>query len=81
MLCMPVFIYTSGSSALLGAHVVVYQSDCQYLPYSIHGSEFMPVCFTRKQTKHENTQKGPPTVYWAHKAINTERALSEIEIR
>ena len=24
-----------------GAHVVVYRSDCRYLPYSIHFSEFM----------------------------------------
>ena len=27
--CAPVFIFTSGSSALLG----VYRSDCRYLPY------------------------------------------------
>ena len=52
MLCTPVFIFTSCSSALSQrVHVVVYQSDCRYLPYSIHFSEFMPISFTRKQTK------------------------------
>ena len=61
----------------LGAHVVVYRFDCRYLPYSIHSSsEFMPIFFTRKRTKHEDTRsprdtrKSPPTVtrrakhYW-----------------
>ena len=40
MLCTLVFIFTSGSSALLARHVVVYRSDYRYLPYSIHFSEF-----------------------------------------
>ena len=54
MLCTPVFIFTSGSSALLGGvHVVVCRSACHHLPYSIHFSEFMSIFFTRKQTKHE----------------------------
>ena len=57
MLCMPVFIFTSGSSALLGRpHCGL--SICQYLPYSIHFSEFIS-CFlfyektdkTRKYSK------------------------------
>ena len=52
MLYAPVFIFTSGSSA----HVVIYRSDCRYLPHSIHFSEFMPIYFTRKWTKHENTR-------------------------
>ena len=44
MLCMPVLIFTSGSSALfLGAHVVVYRSDCCYLSCSIHFSDFMSI--------------------------------------
>ena len=29
-----------------GAHVMVYRSDCRYLPYSIHFSEFMSISFT-----------------------------------
>ena len=42
-----------------GAHVVVYRSDCRYLPFSIHFSEFMPINFNfiffmREQTKLEN---------------------------
>ena len=56
MFCAPVFLFTSGSSA----HVVVYRSDCRYRPYSTHVSEFMPICFTRKWTKHGNT-RSPPT--------------------
>ena len=39
-----------------GAHVVVYRSNCRYLAYSIHISEFMPIFFRRKRTKHENTR-------------------------
>ena len=58
MLYAPVFIFTSGSSA----HVVIYRSDCRYLPHSIHFSEFMPIYFTRKWTKHENT-RSPPFSY------------------
>ena len=38
---------------------MVYRSDCCYLPYSIHFSEFMPILFTRKQTKHGNAQSSP----------------------
>ena len=49
-----------------------------YLPYSIHFSEFMPIYFTRKQTKHENTQSPPfswlLTVTVSVQNINTERA-------
>ena len=55
MLCTPVFIFTSVSSALYGAHVVVYRSDCRYLPYSIHFSEFMLNCFHEKTDKTQNT--------------------------
>ena len=44
MLCAPVFIFTSGSSALLGRPRCGYRSDCHYLPYSIHFSEFMSIC-------------------------------------
>ena len=52
MLCTPVFIFTSGSSApLVHPHCVF--SICRYLPYSIHFSEFMPMFYTRKRTKHE----------------------------
>ena len=34
---------------------MVYQSDCRYLPYSIHFSEFMPIFF-------KNT-RSPPFSY------------------
>ena len=44
---------------ILNAHVVVYRSDCRYLPYSIHFSKFFPFIFTRKRTKHENTRSPP----------------------
>ena len=60
LLCKSVFIFISGVSALSGAHVVVY------LTCHIN----MPICFTRKRTKHKNLearhfrmiQKWPPTV-------------------
>ena len=62
MLCAHVFIFTSGSPALLGCpHCGLWV--CRYLPYSIHFSEFMPIIFfTRKRTKHENT-RSPPFSY------------------
>ena len=58
MLCMPVFILTSGSSALLGCPPCDFWSDCSYLSYAIHFSEFnfMQKHFMRKWTKQENTQ-------------------------
>ena len=42
---------------------MVYRSDCRYLTYSIYFSEFMPIVFTRKRTKHENTRSPP---FWYH---------------
>ena len=58
MLCVPVFILTSGSSALLGRQPCDFWSDCSYLSYAIHFSEFnfMQKNFMRKWTKQENTQ-------------------------
>ena len=48
-----VYIFTSGSSALLGS----LHCDLSILPYSIHFYEFMPIYFTRKKgTKHENAR-------------------------
>ena len=66
MLCVPLFVFTSGSSALSG----VYRSDCRHLSYSIHFSEFMPgFFFTRKRTKHENTRNPPFSFIWKRKWI------------
>ena len=69
MLCVPVFIFTSGSSVLLGCPCCGYWSECRYLPCSIH---FSVNFFMRKQTKHENTQESAIFVltfcYWACKA-------------
>ena len=59
--CAPVFIFTTGSSTLLGRPRCGL-SICCYLPHSIHFSEFMSVVFTRKWTKHENT-RCPPFSY------------------
>ena len=56
MLFTPVFIFTSGSSALLGCSrcsLLIWLS--LHVPYSKHFSEFMSIFFRRKQTKHENT--------------------------
>ena len=50
--------------------MVVYESDCHYLLYSIHFSEFMPISFTRKQTKYGNT-RSPPFSYDMKMAANT----------
>ena len=63
MLSALVFIFTSGSSV----HVVVYRSDCRYLPYSIHSSSgFMPDT-TRKS--YENGRRK----LLGLQSINTER--------
>ena len=88
MLCTPVFIFTSGSSALLGRPRCVYRSDCRYLPCSIHFSEFIPISFTRKRTKHENTRSPPfydtkmgADGYWACKALIPSASLIMIALR
>ena len=63
MLCAPVFIFTSSSSVLLGHPRCFYWFDSHYLPCSIHFSEFMLICFSRKRTKPENIiWKRPPAV-------------------
>ena len=83
-LCAPVFnIFTSASSALLGhsKHAVVYQSDCRYLPYSIHFSELMPF-FYEKMDKTRKVQKSAIAVWYENgrqrlldaQSINTDRA-------
>ena len=59
--CLCLYLH-SAAQLFLGAHVVVYRSDCRYLPYSMHFSEFMSIFFTRKRTKHENT-RSPPFSY------------------
>ena len=71
MLCVPVFVFTYGSSALYSAHVVVYRSDCHYLPYSMHFYEFMPILSRENGTKHENTRspKMAADSYSRHKAL------------
>ena len=48
------FVFTSGASAFLGRPR--YRSDSRNLRYSRHLSEFMSISFTRKRTKHENSQ-------------------------
>ena len=52
---------------------MVYRSDCRYLPYSIHFSEFMSICFTRKRTKHERYENVHRRLLGAQ-SINAERA-------
>ena len=52
MLCAPVFIFTSDSSALLG------RPRCgHYLPYSIHFWVYAIFFFMRKRTKHKKILK------------------------
>ena len=76
--CAPVFIFTTGSSTLLGRPRCGL-SICCYLLHSIHFSEFMSVVFTRKWTKHKNT-RSPPFSYdtkmaaMGAQSINSERA-------
>ena len=56
---------------------MVYQSDCRYLPYSIHVSDFVSIFFTRKLTKYENNLSPPfwydtkmtADGYWARKTL------------
>ena len=83
MLSMPMFIFTSSISALLGHTCCGLSIWRCYLPYSIHFSEFMPISFTRKQEKYENARSLPFLYHWyenghwlllhAH-SINSERA-------
>ena len=57
MVCAPVFIFTSGSSALdlLGRpRRVVYWCHCRYLPYSINFSEF--ISFFSLRENRQNTK-------------------------
>ena len=59
MLCMPVFIFTSSSSALRAPtlwliHLTSTTCHIQYTP-----SEFMPIPWKGKQTKPENTWSRP----------------------
>ena len=67
LLLMVVMIMMIVVMVMVGAHVVVYGSDCRSLPYSIHFSEFTPIFFftrnekkTRKYSKF--IRKWPPTV-------------------
>ena len=56
---------------------MVYRSDCRYLPFSIHFSEFPPIVFyMREQTKLENYPKSAIFLCCENGAqsINTERA-------
>ena len=62
MLCAPVFIFTSGSSALLGSPRCVLSIWLSPRPifnalFSVYAN-----CFTIKRTKHENT-RSPPFSY------------------
>ena len=58
---------------------MVYRSDCCYLQYSIHFSGLMPVFFTRKRTKHDNTRstKMATDRYKARKALILEDLMWE----
>ena len=89
MVCAPVFIFTSGSSALdlLGRpRREVYWCHCRYLPYSINFSEF--ISFFSLRENRQNTKilevrhfrmirNWPPTVIGRAKH-NTERASKDI---
>ena len=66
---------------------MAYRSDCRYLPYSIHFSELMPILFTRKRTKHENTRSAILVWYengrrrlLGAQSINTERGSLSISM-
>ena len=54
MLCAPLFMCTSGNTALLGhpRGLSIQLSTC-----SIQFSEFLPICLTRKWTKHKKYLK------------------------
>ena len=69
LFCAPVFIFTSGSSALISAHVVVY------LTCHIN----MPICFTRKRTKHKNT-RSPPFSYDTEMAANGYKMITRVRV-
>ena len=51
-----VYIHMRQLSSFRAPTLWFIRSDCRYLPYSRHLSEFMPISFTRKRTKHENTR-------------------------
>ena len=65
-----VSIYIRQLSSFRGTQVMVYRSDCRYLPYSVHFSGFMPI-FSREngqntkilEVRHSRmVQKWLPTV-------------------
>ena len=56
MLCTPCLYLHPAAQLFQDAHVVVYRSDCRYLPYSIHFSEFMAIFDRRKRKKDESTR-------------------------
>ena len=62
MLRAPVFKFTSGSSALLGHPARL--SDCCYLPYSIHISEFMSGLLFHKKTDKTRTYLKSAIFVW-----------------
>ena len=88
MLCPPVFKFTAGSSTLLGCPrcTVIYRSDCRYLPYSIHFSEFMP--FSSQENGQNmkilevhhfcTTQKWLPTVNRCTKHYTERASLQQL---
>ena len=88
MLCPPVFKFTPGSSTLLGCPrcTVIYRSDCRYLPYSIHFSEFMPFSSQENgqnmkilEVHHfRTTQKWLPTVNRCTKHYTERASLQQL---
>ena len=74
---LPVFIFRSGSSALLGRPRCGYRSDCCYLPYSIHFSSLCRFISAENGQKTKILEvrrfrmipKWPPTVTRPRKAL------------
>ena len=62
MLCEPVFIFTSGSSACCGLSI----SDCRYLQYSLQFSELIPIYYFfifHEKTDKTREYSSPPFSY------------------
>ena len=58
---------------------MVYRSDCRYLPYSIHFSEFMPQNVFPEKTdisqEYSYDMKMTADGYWARKALTVRDLL------
>ena len=72
-----VYIYIRQLSSFRAPTFCCLSIWMSYLPYSLRFSEFMPISFTRKRTKHENT-RSPPFSYHTKRAADVNTGAQSI---